>query len=156
MWPRICVDDYRDVRFLEVPPLGDSALSLVLANTYPACSREAWVPYYAFNIHHKGAPIGQIILRLSHCPQILQYDGHIGYFITPAFRGRGYAAKACQLLRPVLQGHGFKKVVITCHPENTASRRTLETLGARLLGIFHFPHITPPEDTHKCRYLWRL
>lgn len=156
MWPRICAEDYRHVRFMQVPPLGDYALALVLTQTHPACPIEAWVPYYEFSIQHKGAPIGQLILRLSHCQQILQYDGHVGYYIAPAFRGRGYAAKACQLLRPVLHGHGFKQVIITCHPDNTASRCTLETLGAILLNIVHFPTISPPKDTHKCRYKWQL
>lgn len=99
--------------------------------------------------------VGGIGLRISSTPTIEMYYGHFGYHVYPAARGRYYAERACRLLLPLARRHGFKSLWITCNPENTASRRTCERLGARLIDVV----AVPPDDmlyargeTQKCRY----
>jgi tagatose 1,6-diphosphate aldolase len=124
------------------------------------------VPQYHFwmRIRHEfaGTPgippipiVGTIGLRIGSTPSIEQYYGHVGYHVFPIARGRRYAFRACRLLLPLARHHGFKNLCLTCNPNNMASRRTCELLGARLVDIIPVPQDEPlfaRGDTQKCRY----
>ena len=56
-------------------------------------------------------------------------SGHIGYTIVPHKRRRSYATMALRLLRPIVRRHGLRRVLLTCHPDNGASRRVIEANG---------------------------
>ncbi|HZK81019.1 MAG TPA: GNAT family N-acetyltransferase [Humisphaera sp.] len=99
--------------------------------------------------------VGGIGLRIGWTSSIELYYGHLGYHVFPAARGRHYAERACRLLLPLARHHGFKSMWITCNPDNGASRRTCERLGARLVEIVTVPPNEPlyaRGETHKCRY----
>lgn len=85
--------------------------------------------------------VGGVGLRISSTPSIERYYGHIGYHVYPAARGHRYAERACRLLLPLARHHGFKRIWLTCNPDNIASRRTLERLGAR-----YVEDVPVPED----------
>ncbi|MPN47861.1 hypothetical protein SDC9_195465 [bioreactor metagenome] len=73
-----------------------------------------------------------------------------------SFRGHRYAAKACSLLLKLAKKHRMPQVVITCRPDNLASRKTCERLGARLSGIVTLPSDSPlyqQGDREECRYI---
>jgi tagatose 1,6-diphosphate aldolase len=87
------------------------------------------------------------------------YAGHIGYGINERYRSNRYAAKACNLIKPVAIDHGFKTLWITCNPDNHPSRRTCEILGCELVEIVDLPVDTAmyrQGDRQKCRYRWDL
>ena len=67
------------------------------------------------------------------------YGGNIGYKIDEEFRGHRYAAKACKLIFELAKKHDLGYVLITCNPNNGASRRTCESLGGELLEIVELP-----------------
>jgi predicted acetyltransferase len=53
----------------------------------------------------------------------------------------------------------MRQVWITCNPENVASRRTCQRLGARLIDVVQVPKDHPFRtrgETAKCRYLMEL
>lgn len=114
-------------------------------------------PNYAFDMKHAetGAQMGEIDLRLSAEHYITHYAGHIGYGVERAFRGHRYASRACRLLLPLAKQHGLSPLWITCNPDNVASRKTCEHLGATLVEIVSVP---PESDLYrrgereKCRY----
>jgi RimJ/RimL family protein N-acetyltransferase len=62
-------------------------------------------------------------------------DIEIGYWIGPAFQGRGYAGEAVRVLVAALQ-HEFpsRRIVAECAPENAPSRRVLEKAGFAATG----------------------
>jgi tagatose 1,6-diphosphate aldolase len=94
-------------------------------------------------------------LRIGDTVHIKMYAGHIGYRVHPAYRGHHYAAKACRLLLPLARLHGMKTLWITCNPDNFASRRTCEILGASLIEIVDIPHdheMYLSGERQKCRY----
>ena len=99
--------------------------------------------------------MGDIDLRLSSDHYITHYAGHIGYSVGRAYRGHHYAARACRLLLPLAKKHGLEPLWITCNPDNLASRKTCERLGATLVEIVSVP---PGSDLYrrgereKCRY----
>jgi predicted acetyltransferase len=150
-----------DFKFLDVGTLSDGEIELVVMGKIPADEAKGYAPAYEFDIRLRGKPkpIGRISLRVGNTKDVIMYVGHIGYGIAERHRGRRYAAKACKLVSPVAIAHGFKTLWITCDPDNVASRRTCEILGARLVEI-----VDPPEDNdmrlrgmgQKCRYRWDL
>ena len=98
---------------------------------------------------------GGIGLRIGNSHQIEMYYGHLGYHVYPPARGHHFAERSVRLLLPLARKHGLKTLWITCNPDNQASRRTCERLGATLVSIVAVPEDIPlyaRGDREKCRY----
>ena len=123
---------------VDLPPDGD--LRLILAERLPA-EKNLWgVPAYSFNLQSRhGHYMGRIRLRVGWNENVIRYAGHIGYAVEPSHRGHHYAERACRLLVPLAKQHDMDSLWITCQPDNTASRRTLERLGAECVGVIDVP-----------------
>jgi predicted acetyltransferase len=143
--------------FFSPDNLADDMLQLRLRTTESA-SESIWkAPTYRFEIHHiqLNQRIGHINLRVADHALITQYVGHIGYGIDEAFRGNHFAERACRIIIPLAWLHCIDPIWITCGPDNPASRRTLERLGAQFVEIVNVPDNYPmPEGTlrQKCRF----
>ena len=98
---------------------------------------------------------GSISLRIGHSLNLDRYLGHIGYHVLPPARGRRFAERAVRLLLPLARAHGHQHLWITCNPDNSASRRTCERLGAACVDIVPVPRgntLYAQGDRQKCRY----
>ena len=126
--------------FLDFDYLTDGEIDLILEEKHPANKEKGLVPDYAYKIalHGETEKIGEITIRIGNNKKIY-YGGHIGYGIYEKFRGRHYAAKACNILKQVALAHGLDRIAITCNPDNIASRKTCEFLGAKLTEIVDLP-----------------
>jgi tagatose 1,6-diphosphate aldolase len=108
------------------------------------------------------APIriaGGIGLRIGTNDEIRMYAGHVGYHVYPPARGHRYAERACRLLLPLVRAHGIRELWITVNPDNVASRRTCERLGAALVDTILIPTDHPffaRGERAKCRYRMEL
>jgi predicted acetyltransferase len=149
--------------FREWGVLSDGVVDLTVQSVDPADPTRGLCPAYHFRIsrHGSAAPAGSIRLRVGSLVAypILAYAGQVGYEIAEAHRGHGLAGRACRLLRPVALAHGLDRLIITCSPTNVPSRRTLENLGATLVGIYAVPRDSPAyrEDRRSvCRFEWWL
>jgi RimJ/RimL family protein N-acetyltransferase len=59
-------------------------------------------------------------------------QGEVGFVITPAHQGHGYAAEAATaLLALAFHDLGLHRVIGRCDPRNTASARVMERMGMR-------------------------
>lgn len=119
---------------------------------HPVCRVPA--RYYRI-LNHQGEHAGNINLRLNTTEAITRYAGHIGYEVFPDHRGHRYAAQAVKLLIPVANEYGINPLWITCDPENTASRRTLELAGAEYIEtvpVMYNHAIFLAGHPRKCRY----
>ena len=123
---------------VELPP--DRDLRLILSERVPL-ERSPWgVPAYTFHMQSpQDEYLGRIRLRVGWNDNIVRYAGQIGYAVEPSHRGHRYAERACRLLVPLAKQHGMTSLWITCQPDNAASRRTLERLGAACTGIIDVP-----------------
>jgi tagatose 1,6-diphosphate aldolase len=144
------------VTFFDPGELRDDELELVLVDTVPADPARGWVPHYRFMMRRRGAFVGGIRFRCETNEDIERYTGHVGYNVDEDARGNHYAERAVRLLGPLMNRHGLDHVLLTCNPDNAASRRTCERLGAELVEIVELPSDNDQRvidgDTHKCRY----
>lgn len=122
----------------------------------PADPLRGFVPYFHFQITAGGAEVGHINLRVGHTDHVRFYAGHVGFEVIPIHRGNRYAFHACLALAPLARSV-LPELVFTCDPDNHASRRTIELIGASFID--EVP--VPPEDPHyahgsrsKQRFLW--
>ena len=135
----------------------DRDLWLDLRAREPANPLRGWVPAYRFAIRLDGVDhaVGRISFRVGSTHTIEQYAGHVGYEVAAAFRGQRLAERSCRLILPLARRHGFDTLWITCNPDNVASRRTCERLGAEFVGIVDVPpdnDVYEPGGERKCRY----
>jgi predicted acetyltransferase len=155
-WQNYTLEDFRGVHFLPVPAMGDWHFGLSLIETVPACALRKLAPYYHFGIIRLGKTVGYLNYRLGQSRLLTDYDGQIGYKVFTSHQGFGFAARACQLIKPLLRQHEQTSLIITCHPENIASIRTLERLGAEFIERCEFPTAPRGWDREKLRYRWHI
>jgi len=144
-------------KFYDPGRLIDAELSLSLVETCPGDPYRNYVPAYRFRMMVDGHPqeVGRIELRVGNTDHIILYAGHIGYRVLPLYRGHHYAARSCLLLLPLARRHGLNPLWITCNPDNYASRRTCELVGATFVEIVDLPKDTEMYqmgEQQKCRY----
>ncbi len=115
------------------------------------------VPYYHFRILlADGTDVGHINFRVGQTLHVRFCAGHIGFGISEDHRGNGYALQACRALAPFVRSL-YESVTITCDPDNVASIRTLEKLGAKYIDTVDVPVDDPGYDHGariKRRYQW--
>lgn len=95
-------------------------------------------PYFHFKICLDNLIVGAVNLRLTKNKKIVECYGHLGFEVAKAYRGRNLAFQACELVAPFIRVAGFRRIIITCHPSNTASRKTIERLGSRFIMYRNF------------------
>lgn len=132
-------------------------VSLRFIRIVPGDPSRGFVPSYHFRIIVEGThDVGHINLRVGDTEHVRLYAGHIGYEIIEPYRGNRYAYQACCAIAP------FVRVLmtdawITCNPDNIASARTIERLGARFVEEIEVPKENPLYERGilgKRRYLW--
>ena len=143
------------------PPgaLSHGGVLLRFVKVIPGEPSRGLVPYYHFRIiATDGVEVGHINFRVGDTEHVRVYAGHIGFEILEEHRSHGYALRACRAIAPFVASF-YDAVTITCDPDNHASRRTIERLGACFIGEVEIP----PDDPHyqrgsrrKRRYRWEL
>ena len=134
---------------------GDVTLRLI--RRVDADAERGLVSYYHFRIMaHGDLDIGHINFRVGDTAHVTLYAGHIGFEIKECFRGHGYALQACRAMASFVRSI-YKSVIITCDPDNHASRLTIERLGARFINEIAVSENDPQHargSRIKRRYEW--
>jgi predicted acetyltransferase len=148
----------RDKSFAAPPEtLFFGRVRLLFVRLVPGDPSRDFVPAYHFRILLAGdRDIGHINFRVGDTEHVRVSAGHIGFEICREHRGHGYAFEACCAVAPFVRSI-YEAVTITCDPDNLASRRTIERLGARFVDEVavpeHDPHYQRGSRT-KRRYRW--
>lgn len=140
---------------MHLPELRDGELSLALSAFEPHPFHK--VPTYSFRMLDAvtGSEMGHINLRVGSTAHVERYAGHIGYGVHPSFRGHHYSGRSVRLLLPLARELQLNPLWITCDPDNLASRRTLEWVGAEFVEVVDVPAdcaIHQRGHKQKCRY----
>ena len=113
-------------------------------------------PYTIFLIMVDNEEVGRLVLR-SGDEYSRYFDGHIGYTIDEDYRGHHYAYQACLLLKEYVKD---KTLIITCDPDNIASKKTIEKLGCEYIETKPVPaslkKYFSKDEFVKCIYRWHL
>lgn len=145
--------------FLDTAFLKNDEIKLVLEKTVEGDAEKEWMPAYHFAIcDPDGEKMGVCDLRIGHNEK-LYYGGNIGYRVDENYRGHHYAGKACRLLFELARKHQLGYVIITCNPDNLASRKTCDYLGGELLEIAELPEdndMRADGETQKCIFRFEL
>lgn len=145
--------------FFDTDFLKNDEIQLVLEKAVAGNVEKGWVPAYHFAIcNDNGIKLGACDLRIGHNDK-LYYGGNIGYRIDEEYRGNHYAGKACKLLFELARKHNLEYLIITCNPDNIASRKTCEYAGGELLEIVELPadsDMRERGETQKCIYKFIL
>ncbi len=150
-----------EFKFNDYGVFSDGEIEVAIREKIPEVIKKGYVPSYEFDIRlpGKNQSIGRVSLRIGNTRDLVMYGGHIGYAISKKYRGHRYAAKACNLIKPVALDHGLEILWITCNPDNYASRRTCEILGCDFVEIVDLPEdidMYREGERQKCRYRWDL
>lgn len=147
-------------QFLELNDLKDDEIKLVLKSQDLPDYEKGILPRYGFSIIHinNNEDIGVIYFVVDNTRR--QYlRGHLSYGISPDYFGHNYAMKACKLIKQVALAHGFKRLFIGSGHDNTASRKTIEKLGATLITINDVPDDEIIQNLHAEKidmYVWDI
>lgn len=82
------------------------------------------------------------VTRIRH--QEVEYAGHIGYDISPAYRSKGYGTKILKLALGEAAKLGLKEIIVTCITDNIHSKKVIENNNGKLLGV-----VFDPEENEK-------
>ena len=146
--------------FHNTDDLRTDEIYLKLTETLGENKEKGYVLAYCFTICRTcdDTEVGICNLRVGH-NRNTYYGGNIGYGIDEPYRGNHYAGKACLLLFELAKRHQMEYLLITCSPENIASRKSCEFAGCILECIVDLP---PDNDRYlegdrqKCIYRFEL
>ncbi|MFV0480068.1 MAG: GNAT family N-acetyltransferase [Anaerorhabdus sp.] len=114
---------------------------------------------YKICLGSKRVVVGRCDLRIGMNEE-LYYAGNIGYSIKKKYRGNGYAYDAAKLLLGIAKGnYMMEEVLITCDPDNVASRKTCERLNGKLEAIVDVPEshwLIKQKEYKKCIFRYSL
>jgi predicted acetyltransferase len=146
-----------EFRFLDSGPLVDGDIELILAKAEPRDTGLGVVPQYDFELRLTGTTqkIGLLKLRIVLTDKLEHFGGNLSYDVDEGYRGHEYAARGCRLLFPLARRHGLKSLLITCAPDNVASRRTCERIDARYVDTIE-AEIEPGKHRPTCRFVVTL
>ena len=134
-------------------------VSLAFLEYVDSDGRSGLAPFYHFAILVSGlGQVGHINFRVGSSEHVHLCAGHIGYRIEEPFRGHHYALQACLALVPFVRSI-YQEVILTCDPDNFASIKTIERLGATFIDEVAIPKHDPGYAggaRRKRRYRWQM
>jgi len=76
----------------------DSALETIIAQSKGEKLPEGYVPQTVYYLWDDDNIVGTFHFRHYLCQSLIEGSGHIGYYIAPEYRGKGYASQGLKLL----------------------------------------------------------
>lgn len=73
--------------------------------------------------------IGTLVVRHRLTSQLSEAGGHIGFHVVERWRRQGHATRMLAAGLHVCEGLGPRRVLLTCLPDNVASRRVILANG---------------------------
>lgn len=87
--------------------------------------------------------VGVLSVRHELNEFLLERGGHIGYWVAPIHRRKGYASQMLRCGLDRLKALGLDRALVTCNDSNIASAATIERAGGILEDIRQLPGHEP-------------
>ena len=110
----------------------DAPAGTLLPNGVAKVADSTWLGW------DEGRMVGIINLRHELNDFLQHYGGHIGYSVHPACWNQDYATEMLALALQQCDALGLRELLLTCSPDNPASRRVIEKNGGVLENIVEF------------------
>jgi len=128
-------DDKQDWRFEQALPDFGKYVQKFLDYAQGKNLPEGWVPETTlWLVKDRTCILGRTSIRHYLTPVLEQRGGHIGYYIRPSQRRKGYGTLILALSLEKAKQLAFKKVLVTCNEDNVASIKIIEKNGGILAG----------------------
>jgi predicted acetyltransferase len=95
-----------------------------------------------------GEIVGRVSIRFRLSERLFKDGGHIGYYLLPQFRGRGYGTELLRQSLIIIRAEGVSDVLMMCEDENTASAAVIERCGGVLEAV------VAADDARLVRRYW--
>jgi predicted acetyltransferase len=73
--------------------------------------------------------LGTLVIRHRLTPRLAEAGGHVGFHIVGSWRRQGHATRMLAAGLRECERLGLSRVLLTCTPENAASRRVIRANG---------------------------
>lgn len=104
-----------------------------------------WVPSSSFFLLCDGRMLGRSSFRHQLNEFLTNIGGHIGYYIRPEERQKGYGTEILRLTLIRAKELGLDRVLVTCDESNIASRKIIKRNGGTLENIYFENGIKEPK-----------
>ena len=88
------LNDYHDISRNDF----DTALETIIAQSNGENLPEGYVPQTIYYLWDDDNIVGTFHFRHYLCQSLIEGAGHVGYYIAPEYRGKGYASQGLKLL----------------------------------------------------------
>lgn len=102
-----------------------------------------YIPQSIFWLVDENKLLGILSLRHRLTTHLKKIGGHIGYEITPKYRGRGYGNLILKLALKKAKAMGIKKALLTCNATNIRSKKVIIKNGGKYEGKAKQPNGLP-------------
>ena len=103
--------------------------------TVPSGEKFQKVPYETLWLIHDDTFIGEVSFRHELNEMLQNFGGHVGYGVRPSLAGQGFATLALRMTVERANNMGIKELLLTCSPDNPASRRVIEKNGGEFIDV---------------------
>ena len=111
----------------------DDALDCMIANSRGERLPEGYVPATSYFLWNDENIVGKFDLRHYLCRSLITGAGHIGYYIAPEYRGKGYAsAGLALLLKEAAKTVPEDEIYLRVRKNNPASLRVMLKNGGTI------------------------
>jgi len=94
--------------------------------------KDGWVPCSTFWLIGGNRLLGGGSMRHRLNEHLLEIGGHIGYFIRPSERRKGYATQMLAMMLEKARQRFISRVLVTCDKDNVASAKVIQKNGGVL------------------------
>lgn len=140
-----------DIRFLPKPELGQTFEEFVQMKRDQSQGirvPEGLVPSTELWLIDQEEFIGRTNIRHTLNTWLYEIGGHIGYWIKPSKRGKGYGKKILELALIEAKKLGITNALVTCDTTNMNSAKVIEANGGVLENIVDNGPDNPPKKRY--------
>jgi len=120
------LNDYPDISREDF----DTALATIIAQSKGEKLPERYVPQIIYYLWDDDNIVGTFHFRHNLCQSLVEGAGHIGYYIAPEYRGKGYGTRGLKLLLDEIRDSVIEdEIYLRVNRDNPASLRIMLNNG---------------------------